>query len=180
MRTPDTTMMPQDMSAMDAEAKAHDEPGFTPYFSVEKDYKPSDLKLSAVFRQWRADSHCKYLHGYALGIKLGFGCFEKDLDKNGWVLDFGGLKPIKEYLCDMFDHKVLVAEDDPSIKEFRYLAEQGLIEMIVVPRTGCEGFSKLVYEHVHEWLATTTCSRSVDLLYATVYEHGANSATYSH
>jgi 6-pyruvoyltetrahydropterin/6-carboxytetrahydropterin synthase len=31
-----------------------------------------DLGLSVAFRQWRADSHCRYLHGYAIGVRLTF------------------------------------------------------------------------------------------------------------
>lgn len=28
--------------------------------------------LSCAFRQWKANSHCKYLHGYALSFKFVF------------------------------------------------------------------------------------------------------------
>mgnify|MGYP001588063145 CR=1 FL=1 len=36
------------------------------------------IGLSAAFRQWRADSHCKYLHGYALAVKFVFEAGELD------------------------------------------------------------------------------------------------------
>ena len=31
-----------------------------------------------AYRQWRADSHCKYLHGYSLSFKFEFECDELD------------------------------------------------------------------------------------------------------
>ena len=34
---------------------------------------------SCAFRQWRADSHCKYVHGYAFRFKVWF---EGELDDN--------------------------------------------------------------------------------------------------
>ena len=34
--------------------------------------------LSAAFRQWRADSHCKFIHGYSLEFEFVFGANELD------------------------------------------------------------------------------------------------------
>ena len=41
---------------------------------------------STAFRQWKADSHCKLIHGYRLQCKLWFTAEELD-DKN-WIYDF--------------------------------------------------------------------------------------------
>ena len=48
-----------------------------------------------------ADPHCKYLHGYSPAFKFTFGCL--DLDNKNWAVDFGGLKPPKQWLKDTFD-----------------------------------------------------------------------------
>ena len=56
---------------------------------------------STCFRQWRADSHCKFLHGYALEFKITFA---GELDQRNWVMDFGGLKDFKLFLEKTFDH----------------------------------------------------------------------------
>ena len=32
---------------------------------------------STAFRQWRAESHCRYVHGYALRFKVWFWLFQK-------------------------------------------------------------------------------------------------------
>ena len=49
-----------------------------------------------AYRQWRAQSHCNLIHGYAMSFHFEF---EADtLDARNWVTDFGGLKPLKEKL----------------------------------------------------------------------------------
>lgn len=134
-----------------------------------------DLGLSAVFRQWRAKSHCSKLHGYALSFKLTFGC--DVLDANGWVMDFGALGPIKNLLSATFDHKVLVAEDDPSRDQISLLHDMDVLDVAFVDRTGCEAFAKLVYEAAEMWLLNYQDGR-VRLLSVECAEHGANSAIY--
>lgn len=132
--------------------------------------------LSAVFRQWRAKSHCRLLHGYALSFKLTFSC--ETLDANGWVMDFGALKPIKERLETTFDHCILVAYDDPQFAELLALGDDvGVARVVAVPRTGCEAFAKMVYDEAADWLTRYQDGR-VRLLSVECAEHGANSAIY--
>lgn len=130
--------------------------------------------LSACFRQWRADSHCSKLHGYALSVKLTFQADR--LDERGWVIDFGGLKDVKAWLQDTFDHKTLVAEDDPELSLFRSLAAAGVADLKIVPGVGCENFSSMISDHVTGWLETAGHSPRVLLVDVEVREHGANSA----
>jgi len=134
-----------------------------------------NLGLSAVFRQWRANSHCSQLHGYALSFRITFGC--EKLDANGWVMDFGALKPVKQELVRFFDHTTLVAYDDPLLEKFYPLNNAGLIQLVVVDKTGCEGFAKLVFDKVTTWLRTYQDGR-VRVLSVECAEHGANSAIY--
>lgn len=135
-----------------------------------------ELGLSACFRQWRADSHCNQLHGYALSFKLVFEAWE--LDKRNWVVDFGGLKPVKSFLEDTFDHKTVVAADDPELSLFQLLAERGLIQLVVLDNVGCEAFAGHVFNYVDSWLERTGLSPRVTLLSVECREHGANSAIY--
>jgi 6-pyruvoyltetrahydropterin/6-carboxytetrahydropterin synthase len=132
--------------------------------------------LSAAFRQWRAKSHCRLIHGYALSVHLEFEC--ATLDANNWVVDFGSLKPVKEWLVSMFDHTLLVAVDDPRKPEFLSLADLGLADVRIVPATGCEQFAVLIAEWVDAWLfrQPDMASRGVTLAKVEVKEHGANSA----
>lgn len=135
-----------------------------------------DIGLSACFRQWRADSHCRLLHGYALSIHLEFETDELDL--RNWVVDFGSLKSFKQQLEDTFDHKLLVAEDDPLLEELQGLTKLGVADVLVVPATGCEAFARLVYECAQIWLRDAGYAPRVRMHHVTVREHGANSATY--
>ena len=134
-----------------------------------------EVGLSACFRQWRAKSHCQYLHGYALAVKFVFEA--QTLDSNGWVVDFGGLKQLKEWLVDQFDHKLLVAEDDPMLPHFKNLQDWGLAQLRVVPHTGCEAFASWIYANTADWMAKQGGTR-VRLASVEVREHGANSAIY--
>jgi len=140
-----------------------------------------ELGLSACFRQWRAKSHCRFLHGYPLSFKLTFAT--DTLDENNWVIDFGGLKYIKGWLVDTFDHKLLVAADDPCRQELEDLAvgngPDKLADVIVVPFVGCEGFAQYVFAFVDDWLKAEGHSPRVVLTSVEVREHGGNSAIYA-
>lgn len=156
-------------------------------FFVTKTYG-HDLGLSACFRQWRAKSHCRFLHGYPLSFKLTFAADQ--LDDNNWVLDFGGLKRVAEWLRNTFDHKLLIAEDDPMLTDLKSLGEAcdgidyaQLAQTQIVPFVGCEGFAKYVFDWVDAWLGDELpleCDiRGLRLVEVEVREHGGNSAIYT-
>jgi 6-pyruvoyltetrahydropterin/6-carboxytetrahydropterin synthase len=71
----------------------------------------AEVGLSSCFRQHKAQSHCRLLHGYAMSFSFKFGALV--LDERNWVVDFGGLKGLKAILEETFDHKTIIAEDDP-------------------------------------------------------------------
>lgn len=135
-----------------------------------------DIGLSCCFRQWRAKSHCSFLHGYALAIELTFE--SENLDSRNWVMDFGSLKEVKQFLVELFDHKTLVAEDDPMLRQMTELARSGLIDMKVVSATGCEAFAKLIHNEVSFWMNGKPYLSAVRLAKVVVKEHGANAAAY--
>lgn len=152
----------------------------------------NDRGLSCCFRQWKAShSHCSTLHGYSIGIKL---IFESDtLDSRNWVMDFGGLKSFKAWADHMFDHTLIVAEDDPHLEIFKELDlidggfdNRGICSLRIVEGVGCEMFAKIAYEKMAELLEemkTDNGSRypvgsSVRLKSVEVFEHDANSAIY--
>lgn len=137
-----------------------------------------DLGLSACYRQWRATSHCRFLHGYALSFKITFGA--KWLDENGWVMDFGGLSAIKAYLVRVFDHKLLLARSDPMLERLTQLQSLGIVQCEMVDEVGCEAFAKMVYDFTmrqlvddHKLLAGRVFVQSVECA-----EHGANSSVF--
>ena len=135
-----------------------------------------NIGLSAVFRQPNADhSHCHLLHGYSLQFKFTFGCNE--LDNKNWVVDFGSLKPLKAWLEEMFDHKVVLDAKDPNLSDFDILVEKGLAEIIILEGVGVEKFAYHAYNYANNLVKRMTDGRcwveSVECA-----EHGANSAIY--
>lgn len=138
-----------------------------------------DMGLSACFRQHRAThSHCQYLHGYALAVELVFEA--ETLDVRNWVIDFGRFDHIKQFLRNTFDHKLLVAEDDPQKDMLCSLAGLGCADCVVLPDVGCEAFAKYIYENVAKWLTLfEELKDRVYLVCVRVSEHGANSASYA-
>lgn len=143
--------------------------------------------LSATFRQHRALSHCNLLHGYALAFTLIFEA--EALDGRNWVVDFGALKAVKQGLVDGFDHKTVIAADDPLLPDFQRLAVAGGIDLAVVPDVGCEAFARSVYAWVASWLelhylpslkeAGIKPPHNLKLVSCECAEHGANSAIYT-
>lgn len=130
--------------------------------------------LSCAFRQWRATSHCRLIHGYAIQVRIEF---EGELDERNWVVDFGGLKPLKAMLEETFDHKLLVAFDDPEIDNLAYLQQLGLASVVVMPKgVGCERFAEYVFEMADLWLRSDDLSDRVKVAKVEISEHGGNSA----
>ena len=136
----------------------------------------AEVGLSCAFRQWKAQSHCRFIHGYALTVRIEFEA--EELDARGWVIDSGGLKEIKQYLTDTFDHKLLVAEDDPMLEHFAELVYVDAADVQRVPATGCEAFAELIWRKVESWLFVTDQNQRVRCRSVEVREHGANSAIY--
>ena len=135
-----------------------------------------ELGLSATFRQWRAESHCNTLHGYALSFKFTFEADE--LDDRNWVMDFGGLSELKEKLKKVFDHKTIVAKDDPKLGAFQALEGMGVADLVILEGVGCELFAKKAYELGQETLEKLELSSRIRIVSVECAEHGANSAVY--
>ena len=131
---------------------------------------------SCAFRQWRANhSHCQYIHGYQLKAKLWFG--GDSLDDKQWLVDFGGLKDLKDKLKHVFDHTYTVAADDPELNTFYELEKKGLIQLRVFDNVGVERCAEAVYNIANEFIENQTSGRCwVDKV--EVFEHDDNSATY--
>lgn len=139
--------------------------------------KTYDHDVSVAFRQWRADSHCKYIHGYALKIRV---TFEGPLDERNWVVDFGGLKLFKKELEQRYDHKLLVAKDDPKLPTYMNLHEHKIADVRTVEHIGIESFAKDILVLAEECLTAIRDSRRVPretrVVSVEVWEHPGNSA----
>ena len=135
-----------------------------------------NIGLSAVFRQPNADhSHCHLLHGYSLAFTFTFGCDE--LDNKNWAVDFGGLKPLKAWLEDHFDHKVAVDSEDPEMETMLMLQNLGLAEIRVFEGVGAEKFAEHAFNFADKLIREQSNNRCY-VVRVECAEHGANSAIY--
>ena len=140
--------------------------------------------FSTVFRQWKAkDTHCRFVHGYGVSFKIWF---EGELDERNWVWDFGGMKRAKgtidgmspkAWMDFMFDHTIIVAEDDPYAKAFAQMHDAGVAQVRFIPATGAEKFAEYVYNKINEFIFPETKGR-VKVIKVEFREHGKNSAIY--
>ena len=149
--------------------------------------------FSCCFRQWKATTtHCQFLHGYGVSFKVWF---EGDLDDRNWVWDFGGMKRAKtkidgkspkDWMDYMYDHTVLVAEDDPFLPDLEKLYHRpekglqyhGVLQLRVVPATGAEKFAEFIFHKLNNFVKTETNER-VKVTQVEFREHNKNSAIYS-
>lgn len=131
--------------------------------------------LSCAFRQWRAESHCNQLHGYALSFEFTFAC--EELDHRKWCADFGDFKELRRLLHEYFDHTTVVARDDPAMSLLKTLDMEGVITLVVLPNVGCESFAEFAWQLAHDLVMRQYDGR-VKVVKCTVAEHGSNSASY--
>ena len=141
--------------------------------------------FSCVFRQWKAENtHCRFLHGYGVSFRVWF---QGELDERNWVWDFGGMKRAKTqidgmnpkaWMDYMFDHTMIVAEDDPFLESFKRMDEAGAAQVRVVPATGAERFAQFIFEKIDSFVKEETEGR-VKVLKVEFMEHGKNSAIFT-
>ena len=140
--------------------------------------------FSTVFRQWKAETtHCRFIHGYGISFKV---YFEGELDERNWVWDFGGMKRAKTlidgkqpkaWMDFMFDHTLVIAEDDPWLDAFKQMDEAGVAQVRIIPATGAEKFSEYIFNKLNKFVKTETDNR-VRVTKVKFMEHGKNAAYY--
>lgn len=143
--------------------------------------------FSCCFRQEKsAPIRCSQLHGYSIKFKIWF---EGELDHRNWVVDFGFLKrsnlllnhenPKVKTLDDwfkwMFDHTVIIAEDDTQLDWFKEAEKKGILQLRILSNVGCERFAELVFNIVNDFIYEETGCR-VKVVKVECFEHENNSA----
>ena len=140
--------------------------------------------FSTVFRQWKAETtHCRFVHGYGISFKV---YFEGELDDRNWVWDFGGMKRAKTLIDEMqakawmdymFDHTMIIAEDDPAINAFKQMDAAGVAQVRIIPATGAEKFAEYIFNKLNPFVFEETDGR-VRVTKVKFMEHGKNAAYY--
>ena len=115
-------------------------------FSCIKSYE--DFPCS--HRQWQHKGHCRFVHGYSRSFTFWFTA--KELDSNGFVVDFSDLKPLEKRLRGHFDHTFLINHDDPLLKYWKKLHDLEAIDLRIMENVGMEFSSKLIWSWANEYL----------------------------
>ena len=136
--------------------------------------------ISVGHRQWRDDGHCAWVHGYGRYIQF---TFEGELDHRQWVMDFGDLKDVKQWLEKQWDHRVMIASDDPQLDKLKEMHDLNIMNINVMDvekgwGPGIEASCKFVYDHVMPLIHAKTGGR-VRLVKVEIWEHERNSAIYT-
>jgi 6-pyruvoyltetrahydropterin/6-carboxytetrahydropterin synthase len=125
----------------------------------------------------------RFLHGYGVSFRIWF---EGELDHRNWVWDFGGMKRAKgtidgmnpkEWMDYMFDHTMLVAEDEPFLNDFRSMAKADVVQLRILPGVGAEQFAKYVYNKINAFVLEETEGR-VKVAQVEFMENTKNTAIY--
>ena len=140
--------------------------------------------FSVVFRQWKAETtHCRFVHGYGVSFKVWF---EGELDDRNWVWDFGSAKRSKtlidgktpkEWMSYMFDHTMIIAEDDPYRQAFEQMGSAEVAQVRILPAVGAEKFAEYVYEKLNGWVVEESEGR-VKVAQVEFREHEKNNASF--
>lgn len=125
-------------------------------------------------RQPTHDGHCKLIHGHDWKFEVEFAA--ATLDENGFVIDFGKMKFVKEFLAERFDHTLVLPLNDPEFDTFQQLQEKGLAKLTLLAEASAEGLADYLFQAIDE-LAGEATSERVGVVRVTVYEDEKNSAT---
>ena len=126
-------------------------------------------------RQWQHNGHCRFVHGYSRSFTFWFTA--KELDVNGFVVDFSKLKPLEIRLKEHFDHTFLVNRDDPLMNYWKELHDLEALNLRIMDNVGMESSSKVIWEWANQFLKNKdegrTCCWKTESS-----ENKSNSASY--
>lgn len=136
--------------------------------------------ISVGHRQWRDNGHCAWVHGYGRHVEF---TFSGEPDERQWVLDFGDLRDVKAWIDSQWDHRLLLASDDPLLEHFMKLHELNAVNINVMDVTkgwgpGIEGSCKFLHDNIQPMITEKTKGR-VEIVSVQVWEHEHNSALYT-
>jgi len=120
--------------------------------------------------------HCAQVHGYDRSVEFTFA---GEPDEHGWIVPFGGLKPVKDFLEYYFDHVTVLPADDPRLSSIpkELTLPSGILGTLRVLPSGVsmEMSSLFIWEHVNAYIYNITSGRCY-VERVRVYEHERNDA----
>lgn len=140
----------------------------------------SDLPFG--HRQPKHDGHCAWIHGHNWEFEFEFEATH--LDECGFVIDFGKLKWLKDWLNERFDHTLVLNNDDPQLHYIRQALDsqvgdrgvEPLAKIFTMPDCSCEGLAAWLLSEVSKIVEENSGGR-VRVRKVKVIEDSKNHAT---
>jgi 6-pyruvoyltetrahydropterin/6-carboxytetrahydropterin synthase len=132
--------------------------------------------LTCAWRNWKAKSKARFLHGYSLHVKIVLAVTM--LDETGRALDLDDMEEIDSWLKETFSHTTCIAEDDPRLTDFQRLHSYGVIDLRIMSGVGMERFAETIWHRVRGWLCERDLESRVSVRTVEVMKHPANSGLY--
>jgi 6-pyruvoyltetrahydropterin/6-carboxytetrahydropterin synthase len=130
--------------------------------------------IPIAHRQPHHDGHCSLVHGHSWTIRVTFAA--ETLDRNGFVVDFGGLGYLRDWIERHLDHGILLAHDDDDGRAM-VRAQPTLFKPYYLEHPSCEGLSAEVFR-VFRGLVREREGERVEVVRVEVWEDPRNMTTY--
>lgn len=131
--------------------------------------------LPFAHRQPNHAGHCRLIHGHNWSFEFEF---VGPPDKCGFVVDFGDLKWLRQWLEQRFDHTLVLNDSDPDLFHLEQCLGGDIAKIVTVPNCGAEGLARYLFDAVNIELMARFDNR-VGVLSVTVREDDRNSAKYA-
>jgi len=138
--------------------------------------KKTYADIPFAHRQHRHEGRCALIHGHNWSITLTFGCREPD--QNGFVVDFGRLKFLHDWINHNLDHACVFNRDDPMREQLTTVGGDDIWKPYLVDSCSCEGLAEHLFGVFDPMVQQATNGRAF-LLGVELIEDSKNSAAYT-
>ena len=127
-------------------------------------------------RQPNHDGHCKWFHGHNWDIQIEIELTPGgETDANGFILDYGKMGFLKEWIEENLDHAMVISKDDQQA-----IACVGdypkLFKVHRVEDGSCEGMAQYLFDLFNQMILEET-DHNAQLASLTLFEDRKNTAT---
>ena len=137
--------------------------------------KKTYFDVPFAHRQHLHDGHCSFVHGHNWDISITFACSKTD--ENGFVVDFGKLGFLKDWISEHLDHACVFSASDAAAEKL-VAACPGAWKAYYVPECSCEGIAAHLFDIFDSLVRGHTNSRAW-VVAVEVSEDSKNAAKFS-
>lgn len=119
--------------------------------------------VECIYRYWRATDGSRYLRSYNFRTKVILEC--RQLDNQRMTIPRGDalFSEIDLMLSSVFRHKIIVAEDDPLLTQFKLMSDSDLCRIMILPDVGLEKIAEGIYNHIKVILSNQDVINRIDV-----------------